>query len=152
MNYQYIKIIHLVAVSLSITGFLLRGIGVAANARWLKNNLVRTLPHINDSVLLASALALVWISGTTPLNSSWLLAKVIGLLVYIALGTIAIRPGRSKKTRMLAWLFSLFVFGYIVSVALSKHPAGFLQATSIATSPLYDKPVYDSLNQNATLR
>lgn len=132
MNYQTIKIIHLLAVGLSIAGFLLRGIGVAGNARWLKSSLARTLPHINDTVLLVSALMLVWISGVTPMSASWLLAKIIGLLVYIALGTIAIRPGRPKKVRMLAWLLSLVVFGYIVSVALSKHPAGFLQVNTVA--------------------
>jgi uncharacterized membrane protein SirB2 len=126
VNYQTIKIIHLFAVGLSIAGFLLRGMGVAGNGRWLKSRLARILPHINDTVLLVSALVLVWISGVTPMNSSWLLAKIIGLLAYIGLGTIAIRPGRPKKTRMLAWLLSLVVFWYIVSVALSKHPAGFL--------------------------
>jgi len=62
----------------------------------------------------------------TPGNAPWLTAKIAGLLVYIALGILALRPGRPLALRVLAWLAALVTFGWIVSVALSKDARGFL--------------------------
>jgi len=55
---------------------------------------------------------------------SWLLAKIIALLVYIGAGLVALRFGRTKRIRLIAWLFGLLVFLYIVSVAMSKSVLG----------------------------
>jgi uncharacterized membrane protein SirB2 len=57
---------------------------------------------------------------------SWLTAKLLGLVVYIILGSIALHYGPNKPLRATAWLAALLVFGYIVSVALTHAPQGFL--------------------------
>lgn len=126
MDYAGLKLIHQCAVALSVAGFMLRGAAALAGARWVRGRAARTWPHLVDSVLLLSALALAWTLRLNPLATPWLLAKIAGLLAYIGLGMLALRPGRPWPLRALAWLAALGVVGWIVSVALSKQPSGFL--------------------------
>jgi uncharacterized membrane protein SirB2 len=58
----------------------------------------------------------------------WLPAKIFGLVLYIVLGTVAIKRGRSAGARTAAGIAALAVLAWIVSVALSKSPWGFLAA------------------------
>jgi uncharacterized membrane protein SirB2 len=125
MDYGTVKLIHQSAVALSFAGFFARGLGVFAGAAWVRARVAKTLPHIVDSVLLLSALWLAWTLRLTPAEAPWLLAKIIGLVVYIGLGTLALKPGRSLRLRAMAWFAALAVFGYIVSVALTKSVLGF---------------------------
>ena len=126
LDHAALKALHQSAVALSFAGFFARGIGVLLGAAWVRGRPARTLPHLIDTVLLASALALAWMLRLTPGNAPWLVAKIAGLLAYIALGMLALRPGRPLALRGLAWLAALATFGWIVSVALSKDPRGFL--------------------------
>jgi uncharacterized membrane protein SirB2 len=96
------------------------------DAAWLHHRAVKTLPHVVDTILIVSAVWLAWILRLTPVNAPWIGAKIIGLLVYIAVGMIALRFGRSKGVRASAWIGAMLVFGYIVSVAITKDPRGFL--------------------------
>lgn len=124
MDYFVLKTIHMTAVALSVTGFFGRGIGALAGARWVRSRLAKTLPHVVDSVLLLSAIALAWQLRLDPLTTPWLMAKIIGLLAYIVLGMFALRPGRPWPVRATAWVLALLTFAYIVSVAITKSPAG----------------------------
>lgn len=126
MDYLTLKTIHYSAVALSISGFFARGLGALLRARWVRGRAARILPHVIDTVLLASALGLAWMLGLNPLSTPWLLAKIVGLLVYIGLGVVALRPAFPARTRAAAWLAALVTFGYIVSVAITKSVAGFL--------------------------
>ena len=126
MDYATVKLIHQGAVAVSFTGFFARGLGSLSGARWVRERAARTLPHIVDTVLLVSAIALAWMLRLSPLQAPWLLAKIVGLVLYIALGMLALRPGRPDAVRVGAFVAALATFGYIVSVALSKDPAGFL--------------------------
>lgn len=128
MDYATLKLIHQSAVTLSIAGFFARGLGALAGAAWVAARPAKTLPHVVDSVLLLTAIALAWMLRLDPMSTPWLLAKIIGLLAYIALGMLALKPGRPLALRAIAWLAALATFGYIVSVALTKQPAGFFAA------------------------
>jgi uncharacterized membrane protein SirB2 len=61
-----------------------------------------------------------------PFVSAWLTAKVLALVLYIGLGTIALKRGRSKRTRVAAWIAAQLVLLYIVSVAFTRDPLPFL--------------------------
>ncbi len=126
MFYLTIKTIHISSVVLSACGFIFRGWLLWRDSPWLRSRWARRLPDTVDSVLLASAIALALMLEQYPFVHGWLTAKVLGLLLYIGLGIRALRPGANKSVRMASWLTALGVFGYIVSVALSKNPAGFL--------------------------
>jgi uncharacterized membrane protein SirB2 len=124
MDYFSVKLIHQIAVALSLTGFFVRGAASLAGAGWVRGSVARTLPHLVDTVLLLSALTLAWMLRLTPGNAPWLLAKIVGLLVYVGLGVITLRPGGPKALRMAAWIGALATAAWIVSVALSKSPLG----------------------------
>ncbi|HMV16523.1 MAG TPA: SirB2 family protein [Zoogloea sp.] len=124
--YLAIKHLHITCVALSLAGFLLRGLWMCADSPLLYASLTRRLPHIVDALLLGSAIALAVMSGQAPFVQAWLTAKVAGLLVYIVLGALALRPGRPKPVRLGAFGAALVSFSYIVSVALTKNPAGWL--------------------------
>ena len=126
MDYASIKAVHQVAVLLSVSGFFARGAGSLMGAAWTRGRIAKTLPHIIDTVLLLSAVLLAWMLRLSPGATPWLAAKIIGLVVYIGLGLLALRPGRPAHVRALAWIAALLTFAWIVSVALTKSPLGAL--------------------------
>jgi uncharacterized membrane protein SirB2 len=124
MDYLTVKLIHQSAVALSLTGFFVRGAASLSGATWVQSRLAKTLPHVIDTVLLLSALTLAWMLSLTPANAPWLMAKVVGLVAYVALGVIAMRPTRSRRVRVAAWLAAMATAGWIVSVAITKSAWG----------------------------
>ncbi len=87
---------------------------------------VRIVPHVNDTLLLVSAVTMAALIQQYPFVDGWLTAKILALLAYIGLGTVALKRGRTKTVRIAAWIAALVVFGYIVSVALNHDPWGLL--------------------------
>ena len=128
MDYAVVKLVHQGAVALSVTGFFVRGAASLVGARWVGSRAAKTLPHLVDSVLLLSALTLAWMLRLTPAQAPWLLAKIAGLVLYIGLGVVALRPGCPKAVRACAWVAALAVVAWIVSVAITKNPLGLLAA------------------------
>ncbi len=124
MDYALVKAIHQGAVMLSGAGFFARGLAGLLGAAWVRGRLAGTLPHVVDTVLLGSALLLAWTLRLAPGNAPWLTAKIVGLLLYIGLGVVALRPGRPAKVRAVAWVAALATFGWIVAVAITKSPLG----------------------------
>lgn len=124
MDYATLKLVHQGAVALSIGGFFARGWGSLAGADWVRSRAARTLPHLVDTVLLGSALGLAWLLQINPLSTPWLAAKIIGLLAYIGLGMVALKPGRPRAQRAAAWAAALLCFAQIVAVALTKQAGG----------------------------
>jgi len=91
------------------------------NRRWVK-----IAPHIIDTGLLTSAITLAVLLQISPFAQTWLLAKIIGLLSYILFGTIALKRGKTKKIRVIAYMIAMLSFAYIVSVAITKSPYLFI--------------------------
>jgi uncharacterized membrane protein SirB2 len=126
MDYAAWKLLHQITAALSLAGFVARGLGSFAQAAWARHRVTRTAPHVVDTLLLLSALVMAWMLRLTPTTAPWLVAKIAGLLLYIALGMLALRPGRPLALRITAWVAALVVFGWIVSVAITKQPLGLL--------------------------
>ncbi|MDQ5888988.1 MAG: hypothetical protein RL210_230 [Pseudomonadota bacterium] len=125
MSYLAIKHLHVTCVVLSILLFFLRGIWTMQTSPIMQQRWVKIAPHIIDTLLLGSALTLAWLSQQWPFQQAWLTAKVLGLLAYIILGSIALKRGKTRQIRLAAWLLALVTVGYIVAVALSRSPAIF---------------------------
>lgn len=121
---ETVKTVHVTFVALSFAGFFIRGIWMLKDSPLLQQKWVRISPQVVDTVLLVSAIILAVQLRMSPMEQPWLMAKIIALLAYIAVGLVALRLGRSKRTRLVAWLFGLVIFLYIVSVALSKSVLG----------------------------
>lgn len=122
MDYLFLKHLHMGFAGLSGALFVLRGAWMLADSPVLQAPWVRTLPHLIDTLLLASAVALAVWSAQYPLSQAWLSAKVLALIAYILLGTIALKRGRTKAMRAAAFVAAVLVFIYIAGVAGSKDP------------------------------
>ena len=121
---ETVKTIHVAFVVLSFAGFFIRGIWMLRNSTLLRQRWVRITPQVVDTVLLVSAIVLAVQMRFSPMEQPWLMAKIIALVIYIAVGLVALRFGSSKRARLSAWLLGLFIFMYIVSVAMSKSALG----------------------------
>ena len=130
MDYIALKVIHVSAVTVSFCGFVARGIGVLRGAPWVRHRATRRVADLVDTVLLLSAIGMLAVIQVWPWELPWLRAKIVGLVGYIALGIVALRPARAGsrprplRIRALCWVGALLVFGYIVSVAVTKSPWG----------------------------
>ena len=117
--------IHVLCALLSICFFIVRGIWMLTDSGLLQRKFVKIAPHVIDTLLLAAAIVLMFMIGQYPFVNSWLTVKLIGLIVYIGLGLVALRLGKTKAIRATAWVAAIFVFAFIVSVAVTKNPLGF---------------------------
>lgn len=125
MDYLSIKHLHMGCAALSGAFFLLRGVWMLRASSMLQQRWVRITPHIVDTALLASALTLVFWSGQYPFAQPWLGAKVVALVLYIVLGAIALKRGRTRGQRVLAFGAALLTFAYIVCVAITRQVVPF---------------------------
>jgi uncharacterized membrane protein SirB2 len=124
--YAALRHLHRACAVLSIAGFALRFGAAAAGQAWVRGRAARTLPHIVDTLLLASALVLAFGAGFTPTNAPWLATKIVLLLAYIGLGMVALSPRRPWRWRAPAGVLALAMVLHIVAVALTKQPLGWL--------------------------
>lgn len=131
--YLAIKHLHILCAILSGSGFVLQGIWMLRRSPLLDHPVTRRLPHYIDTVFLASAITLATLSGQYPFVASWVTAKVCALVLYILLGATALRWGPSLRIRALAFGAAVATFLWIVSVALSKNPAGYLALTGVVS-------------------
>jgi uncharacterized membrane protein SirB2 len=120
--YLAIKHFHVTFAVLSGSFFLLRGLWMLLESSMLQRRWVKVVPHVVDTLLLASALTLVFWSGQYPFVEPWLTAKVLALILYIVLGTIALKRGKTRLMRVNALVGALSFFFYIAAVALTREP------------------------------
>lgn len=121
-DYLTLKYIHVTSVIISYTLFLLRGIWMFRSSPLLRQRWVKITPHVNDTILLLSAITMAVIAHRNPLVEHWLAAKIIGLLIYIVLGYTAFKLAKVRQTKVITWILAQVVFAYIVLVALTKNP------------------------------
>lgn len=122
--YPQIRLVHIAAVVLSGSLFFLRGLFLHLGARWPMSAPLRYASYAIDTVLLVAALMLVAILHQYPFVHAWLTVKVCLLVVYVLLGTFALKRGRTRTVRVCCWIAALCVYGFILSVARAHHPLG----------------------------
>src|SRR3569832_2446836 len=126
MDFSFLKHIHLTTIAITLTLFFLCGVWMMVDSPRLQARWVRIVPHVNDTFFLISGFGLAIMLGQYPLVDGWLTAKLLALILYIVLGTVALKRGRTKRTRIVAWIAVLLVLGYIVAVAIAHNPLPFL--------------------------
>lgn len=124
--FLHIKWIHIWAVILSGGLFTLRGIMMMLHSNWTNHVSLRYLSVLIDTTLLTAAILLTLILHQYPFVQAWLTVKVVLLVVYIVLGTLALKRGRTRAVRMASYVAALAVYLFIVSVARSHNPWGAL--------------------------
>lgn len=126
--YAEIKWVHVAAVIASGSLFLLRGMAVQARAGWPMAAPVRYLSYAIDIVLLAAAVMMLTVLPSALFANGWLAAKLSLLVVYIGLGTFALKRGRTPAVRRATFAGALLVYAAMFSVARAHHPLGPLYA------------------------
>ena len=117
-----VKGVHVARAAVSYALFFVRGIWMITASSRLAERWTRIVPHVNDTLLLAAAIWMMILLHQYPGTHAWLTAKVVGVLVYIGLGMVALKRGKTKRARIAAWLAAQAVFFYIVAVALTRSP------------------------------
>ena len=123
--YAQIKWVHIVAVLCSGSLFLLRGLLVqAGKPAFAMAAPVRFLSYSIDTILLTAALMLLTILPGVVFANGWLTLKMILLVVYVVLGTFALKRGRTARTRTICYLTALATFVVMLGIARMHSPWG----------------------------
>ncbi|MEM9315841.1 MAG: SirB2 family protein [Pseudomonadota bacterium] len=117
---EELRNIHVICAYATGAGFALRGMLALTQSTVLDHRLVKTIPHLVDTLLLGSALAMLYRLSLSPLQAPWLSAKIVALLAYIGFGLLMLRFGRSRARRLAGFIGGLLTYGYIVGAAHSK--------------------------------
>lgn len=123
MNYFAFKHIHMTSAVLSILFFVIRAYWSVSGSAMLQKRVVKIVPHIIDTILLVFGVILASMIGAAQ---PWILAKIVALILYIGVGTIAIKRGKTPKTRAIAAVVAVIIFMYIVGVAIRHNPMSWL--------------------------
>ncbi len=118
--YFPVKHLHVTAVVLSICFFVIRAYWSYTGSAMLQRRFAKILPHVIDTILLTCGVILAAMIGP---NQPWILTKIVLLVVYIGVVTIAIKRGKTKNKRLTAALIAIAIFAYIVGVAITKNSA-----------------------------
>ena len=125
--YPQIKWVHVAAVSASGSLFALRGALVqAGRPGWAMAAPLRYVSYTIDTVLLTAALMLLTMLPAAMFANGWLTAKLLLVVVYVLLGTFALKRGRTPRGRGICYLAALLAFGTVVGIAMAHHPLGWL--------------------------
>jgi uncharacterized membrane protein SirB2 len=122
MSSLLLKTVHISSAAGIFILFFLRGIWSLNGSNIMSQRWVKIVPHIVDTLLIVSAIALAFNTRQYPFVDAWLTAKVFALLLYILLGSVALRYGRSKTVRLTTWIMAQMVLAYIVLVAINHNP------------------------------
>jgi uncharacterized membrane protein SirB2 len=125
MDYFIVKQLHMTAAALSIVLFIIRAVWSVSGNALLHRRVVKILPHVVDTVLLVCGVILAMMIGP---EQPWILTKIALLIVYIGVGTIAIKRGRTPRARATAAVIAVAVFAYIVGVAVNHDSLSWFAA------------------------
>lgn len=122
--YSQIKWVHIIAVICSGSLFFVRGLMLLNNMKVAMAGPVRYLSYSIDTVLLTAALMLATMLPSAMFANGWLLEKIILLVVYIVIGSFALKRSRNHKNRTWFFIAAVSVYLFMFSVARTHHPLG----------------------------
>lgn len=125
-HYADIRLLHIGCVALSGGLFTVRGLALLGGFTIANHRTLRISSYVIDTTLLGAAMLLMLILHQYPFANAWLTTKLLLLVLYIALGIIALRRARTRLGSGLALLAALLTFGCMIGVAITHHPAGWL--------------------------
>lgn len=117
--YELLKHLHVLLALISGLGFALRGFIRLVLDRPLAHPMMRIGPHVVDTLLLASGIALWVIMAYSPIAMGWFGLKLIAVVVYILLGVVAFRMA-NRQAALMVYLLALATFLGIAWLAVYK--------------------------------
>jgi uncharacterized membrane protein SirB2 len=122
LPWSLIKQLHVALALLTACSFCLRGYWMLARSPRLDSLWSRRLPHVVDALLLLTGVSLAVGLSISPHAHPWLAIKLLAVVAYVIIGSIALKRGRSYRQRVVALLVSLMMLAYIFGVALHHDP------------------------------
>ncbi|MGL5429818.1 MAG: SirB2 family protein [Vibrio sp.] len=122
--YEGLKHFHLLTIGVSAMLLSIRYVLMMIDSVHLECNFFKIFPHVNDTLLLLSGIALVMITGFIPFTDAapWMTEKFTCVLAYIALGFFALKLGRNKLLRSFAFFGALGWLAMAGKIAVAKAP------------------------------
>ena len=124
--YPEIKLVHVGAVIASGSLFATRGTLMLARSPLANHAALRYLSYAIDTTLLTAALMLVTILHQYPFVQPWLTVKVLLLVVYVVLGSLALKPATTRRAQVGCFCAAMEELLLIASVARAHHPLGWV--------------------------
>lgn len=118
--YLILKHLHMATAFLTVVLFALRLLLDAVGKPGWRKTPLRWIPHVNDTVLLAAAISLLFVTPWMPFVHGWLTAKVFLLIGYIIAGLFALRTTLGAPTRIVAAVLALVQIAAIFHLAVTK--------------------------------
>jgi uncharacterized membrane protein SirB2 len=125
--YPQIKAAHVGMVFASGALFALRGALVLGGSRWGMAAPVRWLSYSIDTVLFTAAMMLLVVLHMNPAGNPWLALKLVLLVVYVVVGSFALKRGRTPRVRAACYVAALLLYGWMIGVARAHHPLSWLR-------------------------
>lgn len=126
--YAQIRWVHIACIIASGSLFLLRGsLVLAGKQRIAMLAPLRFLSYGIDTLLLSAALMLLTILPHAMFANGWLTVKLMLVVVYIVLGSVALKLGRTARARTIAFVAALTVYLGIIAIARTHDPMGWLR-------------------------
>lgn len=126
MNYLTLKYLHIICVAGSFSLFFIRGIWLLRSYPHAQEPWIKALPHVVDSLLVASAIGMLIMAPKGIWDGNWMLVKVVLVIVYAMMSVLVLRLAKSKTQRVLLWITALLVFLFATTVSVLHHPLGIL--------------------------
>ena len=118
--YLILKMLHMTAAYLTVSLFALRLLLDAVGRSGWRQTPLRWIPHANDTVLLAAAISLLFVTPWMPFVNGWLTAKIFLLIGYIIAGVFALKQTNRPAVRIAAAVIALVQVGAIFHLAMTK--------------------------------
>lgn len=122
--YLPIKYVHIAAVLISGGLFFLRGMLLLNGRAWAMSAPFRYLSYTIDTVLLTAALMLATMLPSGVFANGWLSVKMLLLVLYVALGSFALKRGRTPEIRRNCFIAAIIVYVFMLTVARTHQPIG----------------------------
>lgn len=119
---------HVALVIASVSLFAARGIGVLAQQTWPMRASWRSASVLIDVGLLGAGITLWALLRFHPWHDSWLGAKLVLLVVYIVLGSVALKRARTRAAKAACFIAALTCVAFMSSIALHHSPLGWWTA------------------------
>jgi uncharacterized membrane protein SirB2 len=121
-----IRSLHVSCVALSGGLFCVRGLMRLCSMPAANHRMLRYVSYGIDTTLLLAAVLLTLILHEFPFADAWLTTKLALLMLYIVLGSFALKRASTRVGQAAAFLAALTTFGWIIGVAIAHQPSGWL--------------------------
>lgn len=117
---------HMLLAGSSLALFAARGLGALCRQKWIMLRGTRMASVLIDTMLLGAGASLWALLQHNPLREAWLATKLVLLVVYVVLGSFALKRARGQGARLAFLLAALLCAAAMVAIARTRDPLGWL--------------------------